>query len=103
MNQFLILLLVIITSASAYLLGIKTFGFPLSLRTGLGRSLETIGVVVLFFGVNVLVTVILVFSIRAFGIIVSLYLGTDPTLIGISLLQGIVFQFWRYSGTNFDQ
>ena len=102
MDQFFILLLTAATSAGLYLLGVRKLGFPTSISTGIGRTLETIGVAVLFFGANILITFVFVLGLRAIGIFVSLYLGADSTLIGMSLLQGVVFQFWRYSGTMTD-
>ena len=98
MDQFFILVLTAATSAGAYLFGVRKLGFPAFVRRGIGRMLETIGVAVLFFGANLLLTFVIVLGLRAVGIFVSLNLGADPTLIGMSLLQGVVFQFWRYSG-----
>ena len=103
MEHVFIALLTGATSAGAYLLGVRKLGFPASIGKGIGWTLEMIGVAVVFFCVNVLVTFVFVLGFRAVGIFFSLYLGTDPTLISVSLLQGVVFQLWRYSATMTDR
>jgi hypothetical protein len=102
MDELFLVVLVATTSAGAYLLGSRRLGFSPSLVRGLGKTLETVGVAVVFFGVNVLVAVVVVLGLRAIGVFASLYLATDTTLVGMSVLQAAVLQFWRYSKTTSD-
>jgi hypothetical protein len=95
MRELFVLVLVATTSAGLYVAG--RHGLKLgSFRPGLERALETIGMSVLFFGVNIAVAVAVILGIRSLGYAISMYMGTDPTLMGLSVLQAVVFQFWRY-------
>ena len=98
MRQLAILLLVGATSSLTYFLGLRLLGLNRSLSPGIARTLETVGIAVVFFVANVALTVVAVLALRLFGIFTSLYLGTDPTIALLSCLQALVLQFWRYSG-----
>lgn len=96
MEQFFVLLLVGLTSAGAYVVG--TSGLGLSgarLRVALGRVLESVGITAIFFMVNLAVAVTVILATRVvMGRFVSLYLAADETLLVLSLLQGLTFQWW---------
>ena len=98
MPDFFLLVLVTMTSLLAYTLGRWRFGFPVSLRPGLRRTSETVGVAVVFYAVNVLATVAGTLALRALGLFVSLYYATDYVLVILSFIQALVFQNWRYRG-----
>ncbi len=98
MSQIFLLLLVACTSAGAYGLGRRWLGIEAQLGQGVQRTVETVGVAVAFFVVNVGVTVVGTLALRSLGFFFSLYIATDYTLIVLSLLQGVVFQYWRYAG-----
>lgn len=86
------------TSLGIYLFGTRWLGLaPATLREGLGRLAESIGVAVVFYAVNVTAVVFFALVSRAVGHFVSLYAATDEILIVLSLLQAGAFQFWRYS------
>ncbi len=96
MSQILLLLLVICTSAGAYGLGRHWLGFEAPLSRGVQTTVETAGVAVVFFVVNVGVTVAGTLGLRSMGLFVTLYVATDYTLAVLSCLQAVVFQYWRY-------
>lgn len=98
MSELFLLALVAATSLLAYALGRWGVGFPASLRPGLRRTTETVGVAVVFYTVNVMITVAGTLALRALGLFVSLYYATDYVLIILSFLQALVFQNWRGRG-----
>ena len=98
MSQFFLLALVAATSAAAYGLARKRLGARGSLAEAVGRTVETVGVAVVFHMVNVALIVAGTLALRAAGGAVSSYVGTDITLIILSFLQAVLFQFWRYAG-----
>ena len=97
MEQPFILVLVGLTSVGAYLVGAKGFGLSANrLRTAIGRVLECVGMTLLFFVVNLAAGIIAILAARVLtrgGM--SLYLADDVTLLVLSLLQGLTFQWWR--------
>jgi hypothetical protein len=64
------------------------------LRPALARALETIGLTVVFLGLDLGVALGLALLARAAGRFVSLYLAVDGTLVYLALLQALVFQRW---------
>ena len=99
MTPFLLVALVFITSAGAFWAGTRWLGCS-SLLFGLAleRTAQTIGLALLFFGVNVTIIVFVVLIVKAMGWFASLYVATDPVLLILSGLQAIGFQFWRHAG-----
>jgi hypothetical protein len=95
--QIFLLLLVVCTSAGTYGFGRRRFGLQVPISQGIQRAVETVGVAVVFFVVNVGVTVVGILALRSLEVFVSLYVATDYTLIVLSFLQGVVFQYWRYA------
>jgi hypothetical protein len=92
----LILLLVALTTAGGYVVGVRTLGLRrASLPAALGKSLECIGVALMFMIANTALGFALVLALRAVGrTFVSLYLVSDPSVAILSLLQAIAFLAW---------
>ena len=86
-----------LTSVAAYLLGARRLGLePARLGTALGKMLETVGAVLIFLAADLLVAVVLVVALRGVtGTFVSVYVTDDTVWLGLALLQGLVFQWWR--------
>ena len=97
MAQAFLLILMGVTSTLALLVGAWRLRLPLSrLKRGAGKALECIGVMLGFFVLNLAVGIAGTLLWRqATGIFLSLYHVNDATLLGISLLQGLVFAWWR--------
>jgi hypothetical protein len=91
---------VLLTCLGGYLLGRRRHGLsPRGLRDALALALETIGLGSLFLGANVALIVLLVLVPRAWaGRFVSVYLIDVPTLGAVSLLQALVYRWWRERG-----
>jgi NO-binding membrane sensor protein with MHYT domain len=89
-------LVVFLTSAVACALGATWFGLPCSsLRNAGLKALESVGVATVFFGANLVAGLIVIGVVRAQpGWFVSHYILGDVSLLGLSLLQGIVFTWW---------
>jgi len=67
-----------------------------SLRSAAARTLETIGLAVVFLFLNVVVGFCLALIARKVaGDFVSLYLNDDATIVALSALQALVVQWWR--------
>ncbi len=92
-----ILLLAGLTSIGMYVLGSKWLGYAQdTLGAAVTKVVECIGVVLAFFLVNLAAGLLIVLAARhLMGGFVSLYLVGDVTLLVLSLLQGLTFQFWR--------
>jgi hypothetical protein len=86
-----------LTSVAAYLLGARRLGLaPARLGTAVGKMLETVGAVLVFLVADLVVAVILVVVFRGVtGTFVSVYVTDDTVWLGLALLQGLVFQWWR--------
>jgi len=86
-----------LTSAAAYLLGVRPLGLaPAQLGVALGKMLEMVGAILIFLVGDLLVAVVLVVALRGVtGTFVSVYLIDDTVWLGLALLQGLVFQWWR--------
>jgi hypothetical protein len=98
-HQTLMLSVVAASSLGAYVLGARRLGLqPGRLPAALGAALETLGVAVAFFGVNLVAGLAVILAFRSLGgRFVPIYLTNDVTWIGLALLQGLVFQAWRAS------
>ena len=97
MAQAFLLILMGVTSTLALLVGAWRLRLPLSrLKRGAGKALECIGVMLGFFVLNLVVGIAGTLLWRqATGRFLSLYYANDATLLGICLLQGLVFEWWR--------
>jgi hypothetical protein len=96
-KELVILTLVGTTSVAAYLIGARGLRLPgRALGVAAGRMLECVGLTLLFFGANLGVGVLAVLAARALtGGFVSLFLVNDAILLPLSLLQALVFAWWR--------
>src|SRR5262249_58109105 len=66
------------------------------LGAALGRMLEMVGAVLIFLVVDLLVALVLVVALRGVtGTFVSVYVIDDTVWLGLALLQGLAFQWWR--------
>jgi len=86
-----------LTSTAAYLLGVRALGLaPARLGAALGKMLEMVGAVLIFLVADLLVTLVLVVALRSVtGTFVSVYVIDDTVWLGLALLQGLAFQWWR--------
>jgi hypothetical protein len=99
MQTVLILALVAATSVAGYLIGRRRLGLaPGALRPAAARLLECLGLAVLFLLGNQALGVAAIVAARAVtGGFVSLYMVDDVSLLGLSLLQALLFAWWRRS------
>jgi hypothetical protein len=97
MAQAIVLVLVGITSTAAVLVG--TRGLRLrraDLGPAIGKALECVGSMVVFFAVNAAVGLVVILVGRSMtGVFVSTYSVGDATLVGTSFFQGLLFYCWR--------
>lgn len=72
-----------------------------ALGPAFGKALECVGAVVLFCLLNAVVGGALIFAARGVsGRFVSLHLGADQSLLMLSALQALLFQWWRESSRS---
>jgi len=85
-----------LTSAVACTLGAIWFGLPgSSLRNAGLKALETVGAAAVFLGANLAAGMIVIAALHTLtGSLVSHYILGDVSLLGLSLLQGMVFAWW---------
>ena len=97
MGEYLVLVLVVVTSCTACLVGAARFGLPLAgLRPAVRRVLECVGLSLVFLVANVLVAVVAILALRALTkASVSVYLVADEALLALSFLQGLTLAYWR--------
>ena len=96
MEHFL-LIVVGLTSFGACIVGRSWLGLSWS---SLGRAinvmLESVGVTLVFFAVNLAAGILIILVGRLFlREFVAIYLVNDFTLLVLSLLQGCIFQWWQ--------
>jgi hypothetical protein len=97
MEQIFVFSLVLLTSVAAYIAGVTGFDLaPGRLPTALVKGLELVGLIVVFFVVNL--------GLGAMGValartvtptFLSFYLLNDLSLLVLSALQGLLFELWR--------
>ena len=97
MPEGFLLVLIGLTSAGAWAVGARRLGLDTrALGAAAGRLLESLGVIVIFLGANLLVAGFLILTARSVGPrFVSLYLVDDVVVLALSVLQGLAFQAWR--------
>lgn len=89
------LLVVALTSAAVYALARRRFGLPpAGLRRALPRLLETAGLAVGLYVLQVAVAVGLTALARGAGLFVSIYLSTDLSLLVAACLQAVILELW---------
>jgi hypothetical protein len=91
-----------LTSIGAYYFGARALGLSsASLGAAIGKMLETVGIVLIFLAVNLAMALMIVLMARGVtGSFVSTYLTDDVVWLGLSLIQGLAFQWWRGLSTN---
>ena len=89
--------LAVLTSALAYVLVVRAFGWsPRVLRGAALQALELLGMSAVFLALNLAVGLFVVLATRTLTpAFISVYLLNDNTLLALSLLQGLVFGAWR--------
>jgi hypothetical protein len=92
-------LLAVLTSAAAYMLaGRAGKRRSRALRSALGRTLEVVGLAMVFLVANLAAGLLLVLLVRGVsGRFVSAYVLNDDTLLILSTLQGLIWSFWRHT------
>jgi hypothetical protein len=97
MAQAMILILVSFTSTGAFLIG--TRGLRLrgrDLGAAIGKMLECIGVILVFFVANLTIGLVAILVGRSLtGAFVSTYSMSDVVLLVVSFLQGLIFHCWH--------
>jgi hypothetical protein len=90
-----ILLVVALSSAAAAMFTGR--GRPhRRLGSAIGKALETVGIAVVFLFLNLGLGFCLALLVRAVaGSFVSLYVNDDVAIVILSVLQALVFQWWR--------
>jgi len=86
-----------LTSIGMYLCAILWLRLPAGkLGAALAKMLESVGTTLVFLALNVTVAVSTVLAVRGFTkTFVSVYISDDAALVGLSILQGLTFQWWR--------
>jgi hypothetical protein len=86
-----------LTSIGAYYFGAKTLRLSTaSLGAAIGKMLESVGLILIFFAVNLGAAVAVVLVVRGLaGTFVSAYVTDDAVWLGLSMIQGLAFQWWR--------
>ncbi len=97
MASLFLFTLVGLTSVGAYVLGTRGLGLSRhGLCAAIGQMLETIGMILIFFVINLMGGLLVLLVGRALlREFVSLYLLSEIGLLGFSVLQGLTFQGWR--------
>lgn len=88
-----------LTSIGAYYFGARVLRLSGGgLAAAIGKMLESVGIVLIFLTVNLSVAVLIVLIARSLtGFFVSAYVTDDAVWLGLSLIQGLAFQWWRES------
>ena len=91
-----------LTSIGAYYVGAKTLRLSsASLGAAIGKMLESVGMILIFLAVNLTTAVMIVLAVRGLtGAFVSAYVTDDAVWLGLSLIQGLAFQWWRGLSAN---
>jgi len=86
-----------LTSIGAYYYGARVLRLSgPSLGAAIGKMLESIGAILIFLAVNLATAVLIVLAVRSFtGLFVSAYVTDDAVWLGLSVIQGLAFQWWR--------
>jgi len=98
-EQFFVPLVVAATTALAFGVAVRRYRWPAraAVRAS-GMVLEWAGATVVFCLLNGVVGGVLIAAARVVsGRFVSFYLGADQTLLALSALQALLFQWWRES------
>jgi hypothetical protein len=90
----------LLTCLGAYLLGRRRHGLsPQGLGDALAATIETIGLGALFLSANLALILVPLLVLRAWsGRFVSVYSIDGVTLGAVSLLQALIYRWWRDRG-----
>ena len=97
MRMLFVPALILATSAVAYWIGVRNGLARSTLGLAVARTLEMLGLGVLFLLANVGTTIVVVLGLRAFGVFMSIYIAADPAVLCLSLVQAVLVQHWRYA------
>jgi hypothetical protein len=97
MTTALIAIVVVLTSAGAYLVGTRALGLTRArLRHAGGRTADCVGLGIVFLALNLAIGGLAVLALRLVtGQFVPLYTLNDGTIVILSVLQGMVVLWWR--------
>ncbi len=97
MTQAIVLILTGVTSAAALWIGRQSLRLRLDdLAPAIGKMLECLGLMVLFFVANAVLGLVAIVGGRSLtGAFVTTYAMSDVALLGISFIQGLFFYCWR--------
>ena len=86
-----------VTSFAALWIGTQWLRLrPGDLTAAVGKTLECLGLMLVFFAANAVVGLAAIIGGRSLtGVFVSTYVMSDAAILGISFLQGLVFYCWR--------
>ena len=96
-EDYFIVFIVAVTTATAYFIGRVLFGAPRStLKDAIRKLMECIGAFLVFFSANMVLGVAVILFIRSITPrFISFYvLVEDLTLVILSAVQGILFRLW---------
>jgi hypothetical protein len=81
----------------AYYVGAKALRLSsTTLAAAIGKMLESVGMMLIFLVVNLTAALLIVLAVRGLtGTFVSAYITDDVVWLGLSLIQGLAFQWWR--------
>lgn len=97
MESIFVLLLATLSSLALWLWGRRRLGLTaVGLKSAVASTLECLGLAVVLYAANVVLGLALTALVRAVsGHFVSLYHTADPVLFLLSLLQALLFCWWR--------
>lgn len=97
MESIFVLLLAVLSSLALWLWGRRRLGLTTSGLAGAAAStLECLGLAVALYAANLVLGVAVTALVRTVsGHFISLYPTTDPVLFALSLLQALLFCWWR--------
>jgi hypothetical protein len=97
MEALYLLAVAALTSLAVLAIGRRALGLELRLlSSACTRALEICGATLLFWALNVALALGAALLVRRLGAtFLSAYLGTDPALLVVALLQALVFESWR--------
>jgi hypothetical protein len=97
MKSLVLLLPVCATSLALYAFGRSVLGYERpALSRLLASTLESVGLIALFFIANTLIGVLVVIAVRTLTpLFLSVYHFSEQTLIPLSLIQALAFLAWR--------
>jgi hypothetical protein len=88
---------VAVTSLGGYLFGVRKLQLTgRSVGAAVAKMLECMGATLIFLAVNLALAAAIILAVRGLtGTFVSVYVADDTVWLGLSLLQGLTFQWWR--------